>query len=261
MPPTRSTGSRQGHGGTGEATAGTMRTFADGDEMAAAAGEWLCGLARSTDRTFAVCLSGGSTPRRLYTTLAGPAIAHKFPWRRVHWFWGDERFVPRDHPDSNYRMVYEALLARAPVPDANIHPVAVDGTSPQRAAVAYEQELKRFHGADRLDPERPLFDVTLLGLGEDGHTASLFPGHAALHEQRRWVVAVVGATPPARISLTFPVLDSSRDVAFLVTGDGKRSILARARAGDPALPAAHVRPVGRLHWFVDRAAAGGTPTV
>jgi 6-phosphogluconolactonase len=255
-----STGSRQGHGAAGETATGALRTFADADEMATATGEWLCGLARSTDRTFAVCLSGGSTPRRLYERLAGPALAPKFPWRRVHWFWGDERFVPRDHPDSNYRMVSEALLARAPVPAANIHPVPVDGLSPQRAAVAYEAELKRFYGADRLDPARPLFDVTLLGLGEDGHTASLFPGHAALREQRRWVVAVVGATPPARITLTYPVLDSSRDVVFLVVSDAKRDILARARAGDPALPAARIHPVGQLHWFVDHAAAGRIPT-
>lgn len=237
-----------------EAAASAMQVFDDADTLATAAAEWLCGLARSTDRTFAVCLSGGSTPRRLYETLAGPAIAAKFPWRRVHWFWGDERFVPHGHPDSNYRMVREALLARAPIADANVHPVPVDGLSPQRAAVAYEAELKRFYGAGRLDPARPLFDVTLLGLGEDGHTASLFPAHAALREQRRWVVAVVGAT--ARISLTYPVLDSSRDAAFLVTGESKRGILARARAGDPALPASHIRPVGRLHWFADHAAAG-----
>jgi len=234
----------------------TIRVFDDAEAMASAVAEWLCGLARSTDRTFTVCLSGGSTPRRLYETLAGPTIAPKFPWRRVHWFWGDERFVPHDHPDSNFRMVNEAMLARAPCPDANIHPVPVDGLSPQRAAVAYEAELKRFYGADRLDPAKPLFDVTLLGLGEDGHTASLFPGHAALREQRRWAVAVVGATPPPRISLTFPVLDSSRDAAFLVAGQGKRAILAMARADDPVLPAARIRPVGRLHWFVDRAAAG-----
>jgi len=235
---------------------GTIRVFDDADAMARAAAEWLCGLAGRADRTFAVCLSGGSTPRRLYETLAGPAIAAEFPWRRVHWFWGDERFVPHDHPDSNFRMVNEAMLARAPCPDANIHPVPVDGLSPQRAAVAYEAELKRFYGADRLDPAKPLFDVTLLGLGEDGHTASLFPGHAALREQQRWAVAVEGASPPARISLTFPVLDSSRDAAFLVAGQGKRAILARARAGDPALPAARIRPVGRLQWLVDRAAAG-----
>lgn len=239
-----------------DAAANPLRVFDDVDTMATAAAEWLCGLARSTEGNVAVCLSGGSTPRRLYETLAGPAIAAKFPWRRVHWFWGDERFVPHDHPDSNYRMVREALLAHASIPDANIHPVPVDGLSPQRAAVAYEAELKRFYGAERLDPARPLFAVTLLGLGEDGHTASLFPGHAALRERRRWAVAVVGATPPARISLTYPVLDSGRDVAFLVAGEAKRGMLARARAGDAALPAARIRPVGRLHWLADRAAAG-----
>jgi 6-phosphogluconolactonase len=223
--------------------------------MAQAAAEWLCSLARGTDRTFAICLSGGSTPRRLYERLAGPEIAAKFPWGRVHWFWGDERFVPHDHPDSNYRMARLALLTHAPIPATHVHPVPVDGLSPQRAALLYEATLKQFYGAERLDPARPLFDVTLLGLGEDGHTASLFPGHPALRERRRWVVAVVGVTPAARISLTYPVLDSSREVMFLVTGESKRLVLARVRGGDLALPATHIHPVGRLHWFVDRAAA------
>jgi len=239
-----------------ETAAGAIHVLEDVDTLAATVAEWLCGLARSTDGRFAVCLSGGSTPRRLYETLAAPIVAAKFPWRRVHWFWGDERYVPHDHPDSNFRMARQALLLRAPSPDANVHPVPVDGLSPQGAVVAYENELKRFYGADRLDPARPLFDVTLLGLGEDGHTASLFPGQPALHEQQRWAVAVIDATPPARISLTFPVLDSTRDAVFLVTGEGKRAILVRVRAGDPALPAAHIRPLGRLSWFVDRAAAG-----
>jgi 6-phosphogluconolactonase len=232
-----------------------MRVFESAGEMAQAAAEWACGLARSTDRIFAVCLSGGTTPRRLYEMLAAPPIAGKFPWRRVHWFWGDERVVPHDHPASNYRMVREALISRAPIPAENVHPVPTEGVSPQRAALAYETELKRFYGADRLDPARPLFDLTLLGMGEDGHTASLFPGHPALREQRRWAVAVIGATPEPRVTLTGPVLDSSRDLVFLVSGESKRPILERMRAGDPALPASRIRPVGRLHLFADRAAA------
>jgi 6-phosphogluconolactonase len=127
--------------------------------------------------------------------------------------------------------------------------------SPDQAAAAYEGMLKRFYGADKLESQRPIFDVTLLGIGEDGHTASLFPGQPALEEDRRWAVAIVGARPETRITLTYPVLNSSRDVAFLATGEGKREVVARARAGDRTLPAARVHPVGRLHWFVDRAAA------
>jgi 6-phosphogluconolactonase len=243
-----------------EAAPTESRTFESAEALAQNAAEWLCALALASERDFAVCLSGGSTPRRLYEQLATTAIASHFPWGRTHWFWGDERFVPHDHPDSNYRMAREAFLSRAPVPDNNIHAIATEGLSPEQAAASYETLLKRFHGADTLAPSRPLFDVTLLGIGEDGHTASLFPGQPALQEKERWAVAVIGAKAEARITLTYPALDSSRNVAFLATGEEKRGMVARARAGDRTIPAGMVRPVGRLHWFTDRAAAQGGPT-
>jgi 6-phosphogluconolactonase len=230
------------------------RVFESAEALAQGSAEWLCALAQASSREFAVCLSGGSTPKRLYETLATPAIASRFPWPRVHWFWGDERFVPHDDPESNYRMVREALLSRVPIPAENIHPVPTEGLSPEQAAADYEATLKRYYGADKLTPSRPLFDVNLLGVGEDGHTASLFPGQPALQETQRWVVAVIGAKSNARITLTYPALDSSRDLVFLVTGNAKRDILARVRAGDRSLPAAMVRPLGGLHWFGDRAA-------
>jgi 6-phosphogluconolactonase len=233
------------------------RTFESAEALAWDVAEWLCGLAQATDRDFSVCLSGGSTPRRLYEKLATPAIASRFPWRRTHWFWGDERFVPHDHPDSNYRMAREALLSRVAIPGENIHAVPTEGLSADESAATYETTLKRFHGTDALTPDRPLFDVTLLGIGDDGHTASLFPGQPALQEQRRWAVAVIGAKAEARITLTYPALDSSCDVAFLATGQEKRGVVTRAQGGDRALPAAMVRPVGRLHWFTDRAASPG----
>jgi 6-phosphogluconolactonase len=237
-------------------TAGAeARIFDDAEALARNAAEWLCALASARDGRFAISCSGGSTPKRLYEVLAAPAMASRFPWERVHWFWGDERFVPHDHPDSNYRMVLEALLSRVAVPAGNIHAVPTAGLSPQEAAAAYERTLKAFYGADALTPARPLFDVTLLGIGEDGHTASLFPGHPALEEKDRWALAVIGAKSEARITLTYPALDSSRDAVFLVTGAGKREPVARARSGDRALPAARIQPVGRLHWFTDRAAA------
>jgi 6-phosphogluconolactonase len=216
---------------------------------------WLSALALASHGAFSVCLSGGSTPRRLYEQIAMPAIASRFPWPRVHWFWGDERFVPHDNPDSNYRMVQDALLSRVPIPNGNIHPIPTEGLSAEQAAAAYEATLKEYYGADTLTLGRPLFDVTLLGIGENGHTASLFPGQPALQEKRRWTVAVLDASTQPRITLTYPALDSSRDVAFLATGAGKRDVVARVRAGDRALPAALVRPIGRLHWFTDRAAA------
>ena len=233
------------------------RTFEDAETLARNVAEWLCGLARAGDGDFAICLSGGSTPRRLYECLADPGIASRFPWGRAHWFWGDERFVPHGHPDSNYRMAHDALLSRAPVPDDKIHAIPTEGLSPEQAAAAYEATLKRFYGADVLTPSRPLFDVNLLGIGENGHTASLFPGQPALQETKRWVVAVIGAKSEARITLTYPALDSSRDVAFVATGKEKGGVVARAQAGDPTIPAGGVRPIGRLHWFTDRAAASG----
>ena len=231
------------------------RLFDDAETLAHGVAEWLCHLAQASNRPFAISLSGGSTPRRLYECLAAPPISARFPWSRVHWFWGDERFVPHDHPDSNYRMAQIALLSRVPIPQDNIHAVPTEGLSPEQSAAAYETTLKRFYGADHLASDRPLFDITLLGIGDDGHTASLFPGQAALREMQRWAIAVIGAKSEPRITLTYPALDSSRDVAFVVTGKEKRNAVARAQAGDRAVPAAGVRPVGRLHWFTDRAAA------
>ena len=215
----------------------------DAETLAQRAADWLVGLMGGRSDRITVALSGGATPRRLYELLAEPPRRDGMPWERIHWFWGDERFVPPDHPDSNYRMVREAMLSRVAIPDGNIHPVPTVGLDPEEAARAYERELQAVHGSDRLEPTHPLFDVTLLGLGSDGHTASLFPGTAALEERQRWVVAVVGAKPEPRISLTFSALDSSRNVAFLVAGEGKRVALARVLAGDRTLPAARVRPV------------------
>jgi 6-phosphogluconolactonase len=238
-----------------ETASADSRIFEDAEALARNVAEWLVELALASNRRFAICCSGGSTPKRLYEVLAESNVASRFPWDRVHWFWGDERFVPHDHPDSNYRMVRDALLSKVDVPEGNVHAIPTEGLSPKQAAVSYETTLKDFYGTGALDPRRPLFQVNLLGIGEDGHTASLFPGHPALEETKHWVVAVVGAKSEARITLTYPALDSSGDVAFLVQGDGKRSVVARARAGDRTLPAARVRPVGRLRWFIDRAAA------
>ncbi len=135
-----------------EAAAGEARIFEDAEALARNAAEWLCGLALAGDRQFAICCSGGSTPKRLYEVLAEPATAARFPWNRVHWFWGDERFVPHDHPDSNYRMVREALLSRVAVPERNVHAVPTAGVSPEQAAAAYERTLQAFYGADHAQP-------------------------------------------------------------------------------------------------------------
>ena len=147
------------------------------------------------------------------------------------------------------------MLAKAPVPPENIHPVPTDGT-PDDAARRYERTLQEAYGAATLDPQRPLFDITLLGLGPDGHTASLLPGEPVLEERKRWVAAVSHGRPEVRITMTYPAIDSSRRVAFLVAGEEKAEIFGAIRAGNSHVPAARVRPVGELFWFVDQAAAG-----
>jgi 6-phosphogluconolactonase len=231
-----------------------LEILSDPEALSRRVAEWLLVAATTKNGAFTVALSGGSTPRRLYELLAGPPYCDKFPWSRAHWFWGDERFVPHDDALSNYRMVRDALLSRAPIPAINIHPIPTEGVTPDEAASGYERELKSFYGAERLDPARPLFDVTLLGLGPDGHTASLFPDTAVLAERDRWVAAVVGAKSEARITLTYPALESSRNAAFLVAGEEKRAIFARFRRGDSDLPAARLCPTGTLWLFGDAAA-------
>ncbi|KQT77798.1 6-phosphogluconolactonase [Methylobacterium sp. Leaf466] len=228
--------------------------FDDADAVARAAADHLRALCASAPHgRIAVCLSGGSTPRRLYTALAGAEYAD-LPWSRLHWFFGDDRAVAAEDDLSNVRMAREALGPASAIPAGQFHPIPMaDG--PHAAAGRYEAALKAFYGAETLDPARPLFDLVLLGLGEDGHVASLFPGQPALEETTAWVVAVpeAGMTPfVPRVSLTFPALASARSVLLLVSGPGKRDPLARLAAGED-LPAARVR--GPVRWFVDRAAA------
>jgi 6-phosphogluconolactonase len=222
-----------------------VETSADADALAQRVAQWLLGKALATEGTFALCLSGGATPRLLYERLA--AFRDRFPWARTHLFWGDERFVPHTDKDSNFRMVRESLLAH--MPPAHAHPIPTEGLDPETAARRYEETLRAFRPSGE-----PLFDVVLLGLGGDGHTASLFPGTTALDERARWVVPAIGAMPQARITLTYPALESCRAAAFLVSGAAKRDILARVLAGDRDLPAARMAPRGELIWFTDRAA-------
>jgi 6-phosphogluconolactonase len=234
---------------------GRIEIFPDPAALARHAAEWITSAAIAAKETFRVSLSGGSTPKTLYQLLASDEFRNRFPWQRVSWYFGDERFVPYDSPESNYRMVREAMFDKAPVPPANVNPIPVDG-SPEDAAERYERTLQSTYGATILDPAKPLFDVMLLGLGPDGHTASLLPGETVLRERKRWVAAVSHGRPEVRITMTYPVIESSRRVAFLVTGGEKEAIFRAIRAGGSQVPAARVRPVGELFWFVDRAAAG-----
>lgn len=228
----------------------------DAEAVARAAAERLIAVAAGTGRA-AVCLSGGSTPKRLYALLAGPEFRGRVPWERLHWFFGDERVGDGPEAGSNRRMVEAAFGADSPVPAGHLHPIPTD-RGPEAGATAYEAELRAWYGADGLDPARPLFDCVLLGLGEDGHTASLFPGKPAVAETGRWVVGVpeAGLAPfVPRVSLTLPALGSARSLLFLVTGRGKRDPLARLAAGED-LPAGRVQPQGDIAWLLDQEAVG-----
>jgi len=230
----------------------------DFEGLAHRVAQWLVDLACATPGRFAIALSGGSTPKRLYQLLAAPPLVEAMPWGHVHLFWGDDRFVPWDDPSSNYAMARDAMIAHVPIPADNVHGIPTDGT-PQGAAEQYERSLKAYYGADTLDPTRPLFDVVLLGMGPDGHTASLFPGKPALDEKRHWVTGVPepGLNPfVPRVTLTYPALESARSVAFVAAGADKTAMMRRVLAGERELPSARVSPVGELVWFIDRAAHG-----
>jgi 6-phosphogluconolactonase len=236
---------------------GRIEILPDPAALAEYTAEWMTAAALATPSPCRISLSGGSTPKALYALMATERFRNRFPWPHVHWYWGDERFVPYDHPESNYRMVREAMLSTVPVPPHNVHPIPTDG-DPDDAARRYERTLQEAYGATNLDPLQPLFDVTLLGLGADGHTASLLPGELVLQERKRWVAAVSHGRPEVRITMTYPAIDSSRRVAFLVAGEEKAEIFGAIRAGNSRVPAARVQPVGELFWFVDRAAAERT---
>jgi 6-phosphogluconolactonase len=236
------------------------RVFPDIDALSRAALEQLLSDLRESIAhrgRGAIALSGGHTPEKMYALWAATEkYRNETDWNRVHLFWGDERYVPQDDPLSNYRMTSEALLAHVPIPAANVHAAPTNLPTPEKAAEAYDQELRKFFGA-----AAPAFDVTLLGLGPEGHTASLFPNSPALLEKSRWVVPVqVAAVPPNRLTFTLPALNSSRNTYFLVAGENKRPILSALRAEPEtrpsAYPAGRIRPTdGRVLWFLDQAAA------
>src|ERR1700685_1065688 len=232
---------------------------ADTAALAAAAAQRLVSRVARDGRT-AVCLTGGSTPEGFYRLLAEAPWRGKVPWDRVHWFMGDDRFVPQSDPLSNMGMARRLFLAAAGAPRGNIHPIPTDANYTEGAATIFEDRPKSFYGADRLEPGRPLFDLVLMGLGPDGHTASLFPQSRALDEKNRWVVAVTkaGMEPfVPGVTLDFAALASTREMLFLVDGAGKRDVLRRVFAGED-LPGGRAYADGELVWLIDRAAAPET---
>jgi 6-phosphogluconolactonase len=237
-----------------------VQVFDTVEELQAEAARFIAGVLApsSAGKPVRIALSGGSTPKRMHELLAR---ADGIDWRNVHVYWGDERTVPPDSDESNYRMARETLLDRVDIPEEQIHRMRGE-TEPLHAADEYQRALRETFGIE--PPELPRFDVNILGVGADGHTASLFPGTEALREQDRWVVAnYVPQQDTWRITLTYPVINASRVIVFLVAGQDKAEALGRIfDPNEPDRPpAAFVAPTdGEVHWFLDKAAASRIPS-
>ncbi len=240
-----------------------IHIFATPDDVAHAAAERFVVLANECVQNqglFSVALAGGSTPRRLYELLATESFRDKIDWSRIHIFFGDERAVPHDHPDSNFRMANDALLKKISIPSENVHAMNGAGDVVENVR-SYDRELKAFFSA----AEWPRFDLVLLGLGKDAHTASLFPGTAALSETRAWVVANrVEELSTYRLTLSPPAINAAANVEFLVTGNNKAEALAAVIDGPvdtKRFPAQLIQPLdGNLIWLVDAEAAAQLTT-
>jgi len=229
------------------AIAGRLEIAASPQELAMRAAAIIAERLAVCDAPFRLVLAGGATPRGAYRHLAamnGPR------WECTEIFFGDERFVPPDNPDSNYRMARETLLEK--IRPRGLFAIPTDGTL-ESAAARYDEILHQQYGASRLEPGVPLFDLTLLGLGADGHTASLLPGQPVLDERERWAAAVPKGREEPRITLTYPALQSSRLILFLVSGADKKDAVQKARMGQ--LPAGGIKPQGEVLWLVDADAA------
>jgi 6-phosphogluconolactonase len=235
-----------------------VQVFDDSGEVARAAARRIVELAGESIAargTFSLALSGGSTPKAIFELLAADEFRTQIAWQSVHIFFGDERTVPPDHPDSNFRMANEAMLSRLPLPEANVHRINGVGDAAANAS-DYESDLRGYFG----DSTWPRLDLVMLGMGDDGHTASLFPETTALKEERLWVAANwVEKFGTWRITLTAPAINAARNILFLITGAGKADRLREVLKGErdtSRLPSQLIAPrEGALEWYVDRAAA------
>ena len=230
--------------------------------LANRAAQLICAQAISEKNLFTLALSGGSTPKHLYELLADPngSYREKLPWDRMHFFWSDERPVGPDHPDSNYRMANEAMLSRVAIPPGNIHRIPGEKPSTEEAADVYQTELRSFFGL--VNDQPPRLDLVLLGMGADGHTASIFPGSEVLQEKRKLVAAPwVEKLHTHRITMTLPVLNSAAAVLFLVSGEDKAAMVNEVINGESVrFPAQWVYPSnGSLTWLLDEAAGSKLP--
>jgi 6-phosphogluconolactonase len=228
---------------------------ADAEALARAAAERVMARIAVNSGRIAICLTGGSSPKKLYQLLGSDAWRGRIPWDRVHWFIGDERFVAESDPLNNMAVARAIFLDRN-APPGHIHPIPTTVENPDQSAATYTRELESFYGAKNLDPARPLFDLVLMGAGPDGHTASLFPGYPEIEETQRWVVGVPKANVAPfvpRVSLTLPALASCHEMLFEIAGHDKQPILTRLLNGE-TLPAVRARSNGETVWLVDQAA-------
>lgn len=238
-----------------------IRILKNLEQVSATAAEELIQLAVNAVEArgvFRIALSGGSTPKTLYSKLScDNDLKKQMPWQNTHFFWSDERTVPPDHQDSNYRMVQEALFKHVDVSETQIHRIHAEAEDPNRAAEEYEKEIRQHF--DVKPPSIPQFDLILLGMGPDGHTASLFPGTEALKEQKRLIVSNwVSKFNTHRITFTVPLINHAANVMFLVCGEDKAAALKAVIDGHPdpeVYPSQLIKPEGELIWFVDQAAA------
>jgi 6-phosphogluconolactonase len=238
-----------------------VRRYPNLEHLSTAAAEFICSLANERvdgSGLLTIVLAGGKTPKTLYENLALPFYSTRMPWSHIHLFWGDERCVLPDHPESNFAMAFHALISKVPLPSQNVHRMPAEIEPPEDAAEAYEDVLREFFGFPRKPGPIPAFDLIVLGVGKDGHTASLFPGDRALEMDKRWVTAVQtprGTPLVPRITLTLPLINGASCVLFMVSGSGKRelvrSILEEPDSAAQRYPAARVSPGGRTIWLID----------
>jgi 6-phosphogluconolactonase len=245
-----------------------IREFANIQQVSIAAVRQIIDLAQEAVMEKGFCtivLAGGSTPQQTYKLLSAPPNDEQMPWQQSHFFWGDERLVASTHPDSNFSMAYNALFSKVPIPQENIHQIPTENKNPVVDAEMYEEHLHDFFHSQTLNEKSnktadmivPSFDLVLLGMGRDGHTASLFPGSNLLEEKKKWVAAVpegVGSPPVARVTLTLPILNQAKNVLFLISGNKNReilqTILRRPGEAEVLYPAARIKPAGDLVWLV-----------
>ena len=242
-----------------ENSGGKIEVLPDLEALSLRAASIFVGASRNsiaTKKQFAVAISGGSTPRRLYTLLGSETYRDQVDWQYVHLFWADERCVPKDHEASNFKTAFDTLLSKVALPDKNIHRIKGE-EAPDEAARDYEEEIRKFFG----ESERPGFDLIILGVGEDGHTASLFPGSKSLEETVRLAVPVyLEERKKDRVTLTLPVLSNADQILFLAAGSSKAAVLFEI-LGDVGkkreYPAGLIRPArGNMTWLIDQEAAG-----